>query len=437
MTTLRSLFSGRLELLTWVLVLTLCPAIAAEDLRPEVLTLSRIKAHARQNLSEVHNYTCAEFIHRFHKPSGAKAHLRPLDIVRLEVAHIEDRELYSTPGDRSFREGAPSEFTGGGMMGNGAFALYLRALFVDDRGTFTYRGNEVLNGRAAIRYDFRIPLLVSGYSISVPDARATVGTRGSFWVDRNSLDLLRLDMHADEIPPAFPVAAVSTTIDYARVRIGDSNLLLPQTAQMHLAEVSGIESRNDIDFSQCRSFSAQSTLSFESGPPAVDSKSVDIREEARTPAGLLIPIVMTSAITERMSVGESLQGRVAGNIVYKGAILIPDGSPVRGRVRRLERHSDAGDYFIVALEFTEIDVAPARLLLEAELKDVDRTPGVEWLVGTSSLRSLELMNHARVEISTTEQIRIPQIPGVGSFFVTGQSFTLPIGFRMLWKTIKK
>jgi hypothetical protein len=416
----------------------------AEDLPPQVLTLSRIQAHARHDLAEVQNYTCTQVVHRYYKAKGTKSRMRPLDTVRLEVAHLGDRELYSSPGDRSFREGAPSAFTGSGMMGNGAFALHLRALFVDRWATFAYRGYEDLEGRAAIRYDFRIPLLGSGYTIAVLDAQAKVSRKGSFWVDKNSLDLLRLEIHADEIPSTLPVVDVSTTIDYARVRIGDSDLLLPQTANLHLAETSGIENRNIIDFTQCRSFSAQSTVSFDkvppnkgaTGPSAIQNTFpvVAATEEARTPAGLLIPIVLSSPITEHMSVGELLQGRVAGNIRFKGTILIPDGSPARGRIRRLERHSDAGAYFIVGLEFTNIEGMKSTILFDADLREVDRMPGVEWIIGNSSLHSRRFPGGGRVDVSTTENVLRDELPGVGLFFVRGGTFTLPLGFRMLWKT---
>jgi len=126
-------------------------------------------------------------------------------------------------------------------------------------GTFTYRGPEELGGRAAVRYDFRVRTLVSGYTISIPEATGRVGMKGSFWVHKDSLDLLRLVIHADDIPDTLPIADAITTIDYGRVRIGDSDLLLPQTADFLLAETSGIANRNITDFTQCRSFSAQSS----------------------------------------------------------------------------------------------------------------------------------------------------------------------------------
>src|SRR5712671_2286845 len=145
-----------------------CRIAAADDLPPELLLLSRIKAHVRRDFAAAQDYACVEMVHRYHKAKGAKAEMRPLDSIRLEVALIGQRELYSSPGGRSFHEGTPSAFTASGMMSNGDFALHFRTVFVNDLGTFTYRGPEELGGRAAVRYDFRVPTLVSGYTITIP-----------------------------------------------------------------------------------------------------------------------------------------------------------------------------------------------------------------------------------------------------------------------------
>ena len=44
--------------------------------------------------------------------------------------------------------------------------------------------------------------------------------------------------------------------------------------------------------------------------------------------------------------------RVEGNVLRKKSVLIPDGSPVRGRVRLLEWNEEKDGYYVVGLEFT-------------------------------------------------------------------------------------
>jgi hypothetical protein len=107
---------------------------------------------------------------------------------------------------------------------------------------------------------------MSGYKISIPGASATVATRGSFWFDRVSLDLLRLDVSGDEMPVELGLAASAVKTYYSREHIGKSEALLPQRAELLMTFFSGEVSRNVVAFSACREYGSESTISFE--PPA-------------------------------------------------------------------------------------------------------------------------------------------------------------------------
>ncbi len=413
----------------------------SDDLAPEVLMLARIKAHMRHEIVQIPNFTCVEALERYHKDAGSKTTMKPLDTLQLEVAHIGGRELFSWLGDRIFKEDNPSMFVGGGMIGNGIFVSHLRSLFVDDNGLFQYRGEVDLGGRRAACYSFQIPLRMSGYEIRIVGAAGMVGTRGLFWVDPQSLDLIRLEIHADDIPPTLPLVDAITTIDYARVRVGTADVLMPQTSDMHLIEFSGEENRNVVEFTHCRSFNTESSISFTSAdsPPPVASPTErvltppDVQETV--PGGLLVSIVLTTPITEQATVGQVIDAKVSGNVRYKNQLLIPDGSVVRGRVRRLERNSQPEDHFIVALEFSEIESGALLLRFFADLQSMDHVPELEWFLSKSSgYYSNDLMFGGRSERRTNEQTRLFDLPGVGSFFVRGSRFTLPKGLRMTWKT---
>ena len=102
----------------------------------------------------------------------------------------------------------------------------------------------------------------SGYTVQRGGASGGAAIRGSFWADPETHDLLRLEFHADEIPPELRYADVSTTIYYNRVRIGESDVLLPRTADMRTIGVDGVENHNLIEFTHCQGFHAESTLVF-------------------------------------------------------------------------------------------------------------------------------------------------------------------------------
>ncbi len=425
----------------WLARILLASAVAAaaqpQDLAPEVLQLAHIKAHMRQELAQMPNYTCVETIERFHKKPGRNASLKPIDTVRLEVAEIGNREMYSWLGGRNFRESSPVAFVGSGMIGSGMFSSDLRSLFVTNQATIAYVGVQDLGGRRAVQYSFRIPVFLSGYTIEVPGAKGIAGMRGWFWADPESLDVLHLEAHAEDVPPDLPMREAVTFVDYGRVRVGSRDVLLPQTGAIRTVEFSGVENRDLVEFTHCRSFGSEATIRFDAPLSPVNASAGRVLPEAleTLPAGLPVSIRLSTPRGANSTVGESIEGRVAGNVTRDGTVLIPDGAVVRGRVRRLEHYGQAGDYFIVALEFDEVEAGGSLLRFYADLQSIEEGAGAQWSLSFSpSRQSQELGTRLRVDTFGFEKISVQDLPGVGTFFIQGTDFKLPKGFRMTWKT---
>ena len=195
-------------------VVALSAASLAQESPPDVL-LFRIRQHMREEIAHVPNYTCLQSAQRYERGSALAA-LRTLDVIRLEILEAGDQEFLAPPGARDFDRDRVSGLAHTGLSGFGIFALFLQDLFVNDDGIFEYRGKEVLGGHPAVRYDFRIPLPQSRFEVGVGAVAGLTASRGSFWADPQSLDLLRLEVQADGIPPNLPVASSNLRIDYTR-----------------------------------------------------------------------------------------------------------------------------------------------------------------------------------------------------------------------------
>jgi hypothetical protein len=409
----------------------------AQEIAPEVLLLSRIRDHVRRELAHLPNYTCLETVQRFHKANGPKETMKAFDMVSLEVLYVDHKELYSSPGDRRFENDDPSKFIGSGMMGNGMFATFLRSLFENYQAVFTYHGEEEVAGHGSTRYDFRVPVMASAYKITVAGVSGTAGMKGSFWADPDTLDLLQLEIHADDIPYGLPVMEVNTTVTYGRVRVGAAEVMLPQTSILHMVGMTFDEERNFLEFTHCRAFEAESTLDF--GTAAADApKSAAplnprIKPGPMLPKGLDVTLALTTPITQQDTVGALIGAKVVGNVHYKGQVIVPDGARVNGRIRRLERNSGTS-FFVVGLEFTGIEAGGALLGFYADLQNIDRTPGIERLLIGSNTKTADPANDARRYQTETETTFLSNLPGVGTFFVAGPRFHLPLGLKMVWKT---
>jgi len=415
------------------ILLTVCAA-TAQGLAPEVLLLSRIKRHLREELAHVPNYTCLETISRFRddpkSPLQSRKGLARMDTVRLEVVFTAGHEWYGSPGARDLSVDNPVAFIGGGMIGTGAFAMGLENII--EGGIFTYRGEDTMNGRPAVRYDFRLPRLLQALQISVPGGAGMVGEEGSIWVDPQSLDLIRAESRAAEIPPYVPVQDAGTNVNYARMRIGDSNTLLAQQADSSMLDGSNVESYNRIEFTHCRSYTATSAISFDSRPGpadgAVSAAPAPPEVGAAIPAFLEVAVLLTTPVSDKDSVGTSIEGKISGDVVHKGKVVVPDGSLVHGRIRRLEHYEDR-DVFGVGLELTDVEVRGEWLPFYADLLRVDKDPRIQLELS----RRVLVPRRSGVEVAD-EAITLLELPGVASFFVKGDNFTLSAGFRLVWRT---
>jgi hypothetical protein len=413
-------------------LLTLFTCAAAQSLPPHVILLSRVKAHMRDQVARLPNCTCLETVTRFHKEPGTASKLKPLDNVQLEVVYTNGREWYGSPGARNLSEGNPAAFIGTGMIANGIFGMTLHNLFASDVATFTFRGEEVMNGRPAAKYDFRMPRMQLQMEISIPDGRGTVGEEGSFWADPEKFDILRLTSRVTEIPPGLPLSATEYTVNYAHTRIDEFDALLAQQADLDMLLGSGVEDYDRFDFTHCRAFQSHSEIRFDapdaepaSPAPAASGGGAKREVDVRLPALLQVAIRLSSVITDQDSVGKLIEARIAGDVRNKGKVLIEDGELVHGRIRRLDRYPGEG-YFAVGLEFTEVQTRDGPARFYADLLRLEKRQGIRPVVR----ESVSLPNRREGSV----EIKLPELAGVASFFVEGKSFVLPAGFQTVWRT---
>jgi hypothetical protein len=386
--------------------------LPAQDLLPsEVLMLSRIRARVREVVDRLPDCACIESVARFRKARGKE--LQPVDKLVFQVLFSGGKELFALPGGTRW-ETEPFPFMTSGLMSNGIFALHLRSIFLNDQSLIRYHGMEQPSGRAEARYDYSMSSMMSGFNLTRGRVTAAVAQRGSFWADPETYDLRRLEFYAEEMPPELLYSEVYTSIWYERVRLGDADVLLPQSAELRTVDTNGEEDRNLIEFTQCQRFHVESELRFsgpvsDSGLPSHTAPPAPAREVA-LPPNLRLTLALSAPLDDRMPVGLPIEAKVAGDVTLKRKLLVPGGSLVRGRIRQLEQSAEYPGHFIVALEFTDIEAPGSNFRFYADLVDLDRPPGVQT--------ALELpgLSGARIQV-------LPRaVSGVATFFVSGPHF---------------
>jgi hypothetical protein len=404
-------------------LLLLAPA-SADDAWDKVLLLQKVKRQIAAGVKRLPDYTCLQTSERYRRKAGETEQERRVDTLVLEVLNAGDKELYASPGDHSFRGDAPAAFAGHGMSGTGAFGLFLRTLFVNDNAMFQFRGEENLRGRKALRWFFRVPSTLSGYTVQLDYSYGKVGMTGSFVVDAETLELMRLVVSGDEIPPNLQLLSVTQTVDYAPTRIGPRDEVLPQSATMRMIQESGAQSRNVVEFTHCQSFVVETKLSF-TPPDAPASAPLPPEPPHPIANGLAVTIELTGPITNAHAVGGLIEARVLEEVRDGRRLVVEAGSAVRGRLRRLEM---LDRHWAIGLEFTDIETVAGPARFYANLVDIDKRHNATFMVSVPAQDAVQRPGRTAPQ----DVFYLPYLPGVAQFFVP--QLPLPKGFKTVWKT---
>jgi len=258
------------------LAVLLTVALPAQDLPPWVLLLARVKQHGRATFEHIPDYVCLETIHRFEKPRNGES-FRPVDTLRLEVASAGGKELLARQGAARFEDQDLRVFISEGVISSGAFATAPLNLFVRDVARITPLPQEGIVTGTTFGFHFEESAMTAGFTVQSGESKGPAGLRGTFWVDPQTLDLVRIEEQAVDLPPMLLMRDLTTSIDYARTHIGSSDPLLPQSSETVVTDFYGVEKKNTIEFTGCREYSSESTIHFgvpvpEPPPPAPKKK---------------------------------------------------------------------------------------------------------------------------------------------------------------------
>jgi len=140
----------------------------------------------------------------------------------------------------------------------------MKGIFAPETATdFTWQTSFTLRGRKMHVYAYHVAVAKSDYHVVVPEQSKDLvaAYHGLIFIDDRKHFIHRITLHADGIPPAFPIQDISLMLDYEYTRIGDADYLLPLTFELRSREGS-VLIKNDVDYDQYRKFTADSSVNF-------------------------------------------------------------------------------------------------------------------------------------------------------------------------------
>ncbi|MFN7919274.1 MAG: hypothetical protein U0Q16_04210 [Bryobacteraceae bacterium] len=383
--------------------------VSSPKLSPDLIRISRIKYHMSQTLGRMPNYTCTQTIERSRRPAKSRK-FQLLDTIRLEVALVDGKELFAWPGATRFEDREISELVGGGAIGNGNFALHAKSVLMSNFPTYQYLGTFGEPGAQRFRYSYDVPQIRSGFMLRDGVSQAVTGYKGTFDVDAESLDLIRLEVLAEEIPSPLLISRAQDIMFYERTRIGEADFLLPKSSEMTISTVDGTEGRNRVSFAGCRQYSGESTISFADAPDLSSAPPPAAPVIVEIPLDLVLDVRLTSELAVQPAIiGTVIEGEVASNAKHHGSTMVPKGAKLRGRLIGAKPWTRGQ---AISLEFFDLEFPGARAEIFAtpdEATGFPGGPGTRTAVGRD-----------------------------GVIYFTGNNAThLRKGTRMLWRTRQK
>lgn len=286
--------------------------------------------------------------------------LESTDRVRLEVSVSHGRELHSWPGARGFDTRDVDEIIRDGPVSTGAFGGYLAGIFNGQGVAFHYNGERSANGKTLFEYGYQVPLEASRFLTRVDVAWRPVAYEGDFQIDPHSLELERLTVRTTQVPSGAAFCQAATTLNYQRVHIGDSDVLLPRQSQLEIVLSAEREARNVTTFSNCREYQAESEIVFDATAGTESTaKPSAFRGRVTLPIGLPVTLALTGPIdTDTAASGDPVDAKLVKPVRRPGSNeeLIPAGAVVHGRIRRIEHYLSPAPYFLIAMAFNRVDV---------------------------------------------------------------------------------
>lgn len=287
--------------------------------------LERIRAHAIEQLVRQPAYTCLETVNRRHETAAGE--LLVEDTIRVEVAIVDGKEMYSWPGSPEFDSAEATELVRSGTFASGNFGLYPRLVFYGNEARFTPQGEQ--------RFDFKVNRDVSGFHIQTAAGDTVLGFHGYFLFNPATLDLAALQIVADDLTEASGIQHAQDYVEYERVEFTGERFLLPARAVSRVGN-GRFTDENRVAFSQCRKFGGESVLLDEPPEESAVTETTETRE-IDLPSGIELQVALPSIDLSQAAVGDVVQASLRSDLKSGKQTIAPKGAIARGRIVRLDR----------------------------------------------------------------------------------------------------
>lgn len=343
-----------------------------------VATWQRTRERLLADLARMPRYTCVQTItrtyyeapFRLHKPAcaalitehQARKHERSAlgwDRLRLDVALVEGKNVYSWVGAPRFTDETLEKLAGRGPLGSGDFGIFLAGILL--RGTVNFQREEVMDSRRLLAYSYDLPVTRSGYKIMTHDGWVVTAYSGTLLLDPEASDIARLTVRTAELPESSPACQAISEVTYGRTSIHERMVLIPRETRLRTIDRPGSESFSLTSFAGCREYESSGRIVVDNPNGAAapgTAPASSAQPPTPLPAGLRFTArIVTPIDSETAAAGDPIEAVLRSPMRdKKNSVVAPAGARLHGRLRRVEHRSQPVDRFEIAVQFESMEI---------------------------------------------------------------------------------
>jgi len=262
------------------------------DSEEQAAILDEVRHYALQYSENLPNFLCLQVTRRAIAPNpgtkyGGAADSEPqwreMDTLTMRLSYFSQKEDYKLILVNN-RYTTQDYRTIGGATSSGEFGSMLRQIF--ERNTeahFEWDHWATLRKRPTMAFSYRVHQSRSQWHVVYERNQDVVPAySGLVYVDTATHQVTRITLHADDLPPAFPVKRAETMLDYDYTDIAGRQFLLPLRSETILL-ADGILSRNRTEFVSYNRYSADTVIKFDSISETPEALPDDKTKETKPP----------------------------------------------------------------------------------------------------------------------------------------------------------
>jgi hypothetical protein len=222
--------------------------------------IAKARETALEFTASLPNYLVRQHTTRYWSDT-AKVEWRPLDVLSLTVVYENGKESYRNVRLNNKLTSKPLEALSG-TVSQGEFGSTLADLLSSSTNAeFRRRGTTEAGGRSAWRFDFKVELTNSHWTIRTGSQSIRPAYKGTVWVERDTARVLRIEMQAQNLPGDYPLDVTEWMVEYGAVKLATREFLVPVKAEVLACWRGSAQcSRNATEFRNYQRFTGESDL---------------------------------------------------------------------------------------------------------------------------------------------------------------------------------